>query len=276
MVPCLVRLAAARKSNDTMPRFAANLSMLFTEVDFPERFAMARAAGFVGVEYLFPYAYPKDLLGQMLSDNQLTQVLFNLPPGDWAAGERGIACLPDRVEEFRAGVDQAIDYAGALGCRRVNCLAGLKPATLSEDIAWQTLEDNVTWAAGKLAEQDITLCLEAINSRVDMPGFLLDTSGKVLALIEAVDADNVRLQYDLYHMQIMEGDLVRSMECLLPWIGHIQFADNPGRHEPGTGEINFSNVFAAIDRMGYEGWVGAEYRPTGATGASLGWFSGQG
>ena len=236
-----------------MPRFAANLSMLFTEVDFPERFAMARAAGFEGVEYLFPYAYPKERLGQMLSDNQLTQVLFNLPPGNWDAGERGIAGLPDRVVEFQAGVDQAIDY----------------------DIAWQTLVSNVAWAAGRLADEGITLCLEAINSRVDMPGFVLDTSGKVLALIEEIDADNVRLQYDLYHMQIMEGDLVRSMECLLPWIGHIQFADNPGRHEPGTGEINFSNVFAAIDAMGYDGWVSAEYRPTGATGDSLGWFPGK-
>ena len=245
-----------------MPRFAANLSMLFTEVDFPERFAMARAAGFEGVEYLFPYAYPKERLGQMLSDNQLTQVLFNLPPGNWDAGERGIACLPDRVEEFQAGVDQAIDYAKALGCRQLNCLAGLKPANVSDDIAWQTLVSNVAWAAGRLAD-------------VDMPGFVLDTSGKVLALIEEIDADNVRLQYDLYHMQIMEGDLVRSMECLLPWIGHIQFADNPGRHEPGTGEINFSNVFAAIDAMGYDGWVSAEYRPTGATGDSLGWFPGK-
>ncbi len=259
-----------------MPRFAANLSMLFTEVDFTERFACARAAGFEGVEYLFPYAYPKDLLSRALSDNELTQVLFNLPPGDWDAGERGIACLPDRVEEFRAGVDQAIDYARALGCRQLNCLAGLRPESVSEELAWQTLVENVAYAAEKLAKEDITLCLEAINSRVDMPGFMLDTTGKVLALIEQVDGDNVRLQYDLYHMQIMEGDLIRSMECLLPWIGHIQFADNPGRHEPGTGEINFSNVFAAIDSMGYEGWVSAEYRPSGVTEDSLAWFRGQG
>ncbi len=209
---------------------------------------------------------------QALAQNHLTQVLFNLPPGDWDAGERGIACLPDRVAEFRAGVDQALDYAQALGCRQVNCLAGLRPATVTEDEAWQTLVANVGYAADKLAGQGITLCLEAINSRVDMPGFALDTSGKVLALIEQVDADNVRLQYDVYHMQIMEGDLVRSMECLLPWIGHIQFADNPGRHEPGTGEINFSNVFGAIDRMGYDGWVSAEYRPSGKTADSLSWL----
>lgn len=257
-----------------MPRFAANLSMLFTEVDFPERFALARAAGFDGVEYLFPYAYPRELLAQALRDNGLTQVLFNLPPGDWDAGERGIACLPDRVDEFREGVARALDYARALGCRQLNCLAGLKPGAVDDDTAWQTLMANVAWAADKLAEEGITLCLEAINSRVDMPGFFLDTSGKVLQVIEGVDADNVRLQYDLYHMQIMEGDLVRSMQCLLPWIGHIQFADNPGRHEPGTGEINFSNIFTAIDRMDYEGWVSAEYRPSATTRESLGWFPG--
>ncbi|AOY89624.1 hydroxypyruvate isomerase [Marinobacter salinus] len=257
-----------------MPRFAANLSMLFTEVDFTERFARARAAGFEGVEYLFPYAYPSDLLARLLNDNNLTQVLFNLPPGDWDAGERGIACLPDRVEEFRAGVDQALDYARALGCRQLNCLAGLRPATLDEDTAWQTLVANVDYAAERLAAEGITLCLEAINSRVDMPGFVLDTSGKVMSVIEELDGSNIRLQYDLYHMQIMEGDLIRSLECLLPWIGHIQFADNPGRHEPGTGEINFSNVFAAIDGMGYEGWVGAEYRPSAETSDTLGWFDG--
>lgn len=255
-----------------MPRFAANLSMLFTEVDFLDRFGQARAAGFEGVEYLFPYAYPADALARELASHQLTQVLFNLPPGDWEAGERGIACLPDRVSEFRAGVDQAIDYARALGCRQVNCLAGLKPVGLAEADAWDTLVGNVQYAADKLAGEGITLCLEAINSRVDMPGFFLDTTGKVMAVIEAVDADNVRLQYDLYHMQIMEGDLIRSLECLLPWIGHIQFADNPGRHEPGTGEINFSNVFAALDRLGYDRWVSAEYRPSGPTPESLAWF----
>ncbi|MCG7200500.1 hydroxypyruvate isomerase [Marinobacter pelagius] len=257
-----------------MPRFAANLSMLFTEVEFMERFARAREAGFEGVEYLFPYAWPAADIARELENNNLTQVLFNLPPGDWDAGERGIACLPDRVEEFREGVDQAIEYAQALGCQQVNCLAGLKPADLDEETAWKTLVANIQYAAERLDSEGIMLCLEAINSRVDMPGFFLDTSGKVLALIEEVGMDNVRLQYDLYHMQIMEGDLIRTMECLLPWIGHIQFADNPGRHEPGTGEINFSNVFAAIDGLDYDGWVSAEYRPSGGSEASLGWFSG--
>jgi len=258
-----------------MPRFAANLSMLFTEAEFMERFARAREAGFEGVEYLFPYAFSPADIARELEVNNLAQVLFNLPPGDWDAGERGIACLPDRVDEFREGVDRAIEYARALGCQRVNCLAGLKPADLDEETAWQTLVANVRYAAERLDSEGITLCLEAINSRVDMPGFFLDTSGKVLALIEEVEMDNVRLQYDLYHMQIMEGDLIRTLECLLPWIGHIQFADNPGRHEPGTGEINFSNVFAAIDRLDYDGWVSAEYQPSGNTEASLAWFSGQ-
>jgi len=169
-------------------------------------------------------------------------------------------------------VELALEYASVLDCRRLNCLAGLKPADLDEDLAWQTLADNVSWAAGRLAESGITLCLEAINSRVDMPGFVLDTSARVMALIESLDADNVRLQYDLYHMQIMEGDLIRTLECLLPWIGHIQFADNPGRHEPGTGEIHFPNVFAAIDSLDYEGWVSAEYRPSDTTVTSLGWM----
>ena len=255
-----------------MPRFAANLSMLFTEVPFLERFAKAREAGFTGVEYLFPYEWPAEELAERLQANDLTQVLFNLPPGDWAGGERGIACLPGREDEFRAGVEQAIRYARALGCRQVNCLAGLQPEGLDGLIARETLVANVRYAAARLAEEGMTLCLEAINSRVDMPGFLLDTSDKVIAMIEEVGAGNVRLQYDLYHMQIMEGDLIRSIERLLPWIGHMQFADNPGRHEPGTGEIHFANVFAAMDRLGYDGWVSAEYRPSTGTEASLGWF----
>ncbi|KPQ27398.1 MAG: hydroxypyruvate isomerase [Marinobacter excellens HL-55] len=255
-----------------MPRFAANLSMLFTEVPFLERFARARAAGFKAVEYLFPYDWPAEQIAAELKANDLTQVLFNLPPGDWQAGERGIACLPDRVEEFRAGVDQGIAYAKVLGNTQLNCLAGLRPAELDYELAWQTLVANVQYAAERFVEAGLTLCLEAINSRVDMPGFMLDTTGKVMAVIEDVDADNVWLQYDVYHMQVMEGDLIRSLECLLPWIGHIQFADNPGRHEPGTGEINFSNVFAALDRLGYQGWASAEYRPSGATEDSLAWF----
>ncbi|WP_404365788.1 hydroxypyruvate isomerase [Marinobacter sp.] len=258
-----------------MPRFAANLSLLFTELPFEERFAAASRAGFRGVEYLFPYAWPAESLRSLLQENRLTQVLFNLPAGDWSAGERGIACLPERTGEFRDGVTQAIQYAEALGCARVNCLAGLRPPTLSFDRAWETLVDNVSWAAEQCRGAGVDLLVEAINSRVDMPGFLLDRSDRVIELIEAVDASNLGFQYDIYHMQIMEGDLIRTMERLLPHIGHIQFADNPGRHEPGTGEINFPRVFHALDAMGYEGWASAEYHPLNSTRSGLSWLKPQ-
>ncbi len=255
-----------------MARFAANLTLLFTELPFPERFAAARRAGFCGVEYLFPYPWDKRQLRGWLQDQGLQQVLFNLPPGDWDAGERGIACLPDRVDEFRRGVAQAIEYAQTLACPRLNCLAGIPPQGLAPERAWDQLVANVDWAGQQLAREGITLCVEAINSRVDMPGFLVDTSARAMALIAAVASDNVKLQYDLYHMQIMEGDLIRTLERLLPHIGHIQFADNPGRHEPGTGEIHFANVFAALERLGYDGWLSAEYRPATDTEAGLGWL----
>ncbi|MGM0570571.1 hydroxypyruvate isomerase [Marinobacter sp.] len=255
-----------------MPRFAANLTLLFNEVPFEDRFAAAAGAGFSGVEYLFPYAWPEDFLAQRLRDNNLAQVLFNLPPGDWDTGERGIACLPGREAEFRQGVEDAVRYARALDCQQLNCLAGLAPAGAEPELLWATLRGNVAWAARRLADEGISLCLEAINSRVDMPGFLLDTSGKVVQLMDEVGADNLRLQYDLYHMQIMEGDLIRTLQALLPRIGHIQFADNPGRHEPGTGEINFRPIFHALDQAGYTGWVSAEYRPQGRTEEGLGWM----
>lgn len=255
-----------------MPRFAANLSLLFTELPFEQRFAAAGEAGFTGVEYLFPYAWQAPQIRQWLDEAGLQQVLFNLPAGDWEAGERGIACLPDRVEEFREGVGQALEYARVLGCPRLNCLAGIRPPAVTERDAWRTLVDNLHWAAGRFREAGVLLCVEAINSRVDMPGFLVDSSARALALMDAVAADNLKLQYDLYHMQIMEGDLIRTLERLMPRIGHIQFADNPGRHEPGTGEIHFDRIFRALDDMGYAGWVGAEYRPLAGTRESLGWL----
>lgn len=255
-----------------MPRFAANLTLLFTELPFLERFAAARKAGFDGVEYLFPYDWAPDELAARLTAERLTQVLFNLPAGDWAAGERGIACHPDRTEEFRTGVEQALVYARALDCPRVNCLAGIAPAGLSPDECWSTLVDNVRWAADRFATAGRTLCVEAINSRVDIPGFLLDSSARAALLLRDVDRPNVKFQYDLYHMQIMEGDLIRTLERMLPQVGHIQFADNPGRHEPGTGEINLAGVFRAIDAMGYDGWVSAEYHPLSTTTEGLGWL----
>lgn len=273
MVPVWLVVPDPQKRPESMPRFAANLTLLFNELPFEERFAAARRAGFRGVECLFPYAWPEAILAERLRENDLTQVLFNLPPGDWGSGERGIACLPGREGEFRAGVEEAIRYARALGCERLNCLAGLRPAQASEEALLDTLRNNVTYAARRLADEGITLCLEAINSRVDMPGFLLDTSTKAVRLMDEAGGDNLRLQYDLYHMQIMEGDLIRTLRRLMPRIGHIQFADNPGRHEPGTGEINFGSIFQALDEAGYNGWVSAEYHPQASTGEGLGWMS---
>ncbi|MBK8971765.1 MAG: hydroxypyruvate isomerase [Hahellaceae bacterium] len=254
-------------------KFAANLTLLYPHVPFLERFALAANDGFHAVECLFPYDYPADELKQILDTNGLTLVLHNLPPGNWEAGERGIACLPDRVEEFRAGVGQGIRYAQRLGVSQLNCLAGLKPAGISEQEAMETLRENLRYAAEQFAQAGLMLNLEAINSRVDMPGFLLDTGEKTIALIESLRLPNLRFQYDIYHMQIMGGDLCRRLQTWLPYIGHIQFADNPGRHQPGTGEINFFNIFQLLERLGYAGWISAEYHPQGDTSSTLGWRS---
>lgn len=254
-----------------MPRFCANLSLLFTEHPFAERWAAAARAGFRGVECHFPYAEPADLLAGEVRRNGLEQVLFNLPPGDWAAGERGIACLPDRVAEFEDGVGRAIEYARALGCRRINCLAGIAPAGAERAELLSVMEGNLRFAARALARESIELLVEPINDR-DMPGFLLNRSADTLALIERVGEANVKLQYDVYHMQIMEGDLARTLQRELPRIGHVQIADNPGRHEPGSGEINYPFLFDWLDRIGYTGWVSAEYIPAGDTAAGLGWL----
>ncbi|MBD3897124.1 hydroxypyruvate isomerase [Halomonas sp. ML-15] len=254
-----------------MPKFAANLSMLFTEEDFLDRFEAAAQAGFKGVEYLFPYDYPASEIKAKLDANGLTQVLHNLPAGDWAAGERGIACHPDRVEEFRAGVEQAIDYATTLGCKQVNCLAGIQPQGVSQEQARQTLIDNLRYAADKLEAAGILLLAEPINTR-DIPGFFLNRTEQALALFEAVGSANLKLQYDIYHMQIMEGDLAPTIETHLAQIAHVQLADNPGRHEPGTGEIHYPFLFAHLDRLGYDGWIGCEYKPATTTREGLGWL----
>lgn len=246
--------------------------MLFTEVDFLDRFAAAAKAGFKGVEYVSPYEYPPEAIAERLQANGLTQVLFNLPAGDWAAGERGIAVRPDRSDAFRDSVATAIRYAEALGCTQVNCLAGLAPANADPALLHKTFVDNLRFAARELGAAGIRLLVEAINTR-DMPGFFLSTSDQALRLIDEVASDNLFFQYDVYHMQVMEGDLAETLATNIARIGHVQVADNPGRNEPGTGEINYPFIFRHLDALGYDGWVGAEYRPRTTTEAGLGWIA---
>jgi len=254
-----------------MPKFAANLSFLFTEQPFPARFRKAAEAGFTGVEYLFPYDYPAAEVAAWLKAADLEQVLFNLAPGDWAAGERGLACLPQRQGEFAESVEQALNYAVALDCQRVHCMAGLRPPGASESELEATYVANLRHAADRLATVGVTVMIEPINSRIDMPGYWLDDVGKAFRLLEAIDRSNVKLQYDIYHAQIISGDLARTLETNIERIGHIQIADNPGRHEPGTGEINYPFLFELLDRLGYNGWVGCEYKPLTTTEAGLAW-----
>ncbi|HEY9238742.1 MAG TPA: hydroxypyruvate isomerase [Burkholderiaceae bacterium] len=254
-----------------MPKFAANLTMLFTEVPFLDRFERAARAGFTAVEFLFPYDVPVEEIRHRLVANRLELVLHNLPAGDWAAGERGIACLPDRVAEFRDGVAKAIGYARALGVKRLNCLAGKTPGQFSGAAIHATLVENLRFAAAALKEVDIRLLIEPINT-FDIPGFHLSRTAQALALIEEVGSDNLFVQYDVYHAQRMEGELIATLTSQLARIGHVQIADNPGRHEPGTGEIHYGNVFAALDRIGYTGWVGCEYKPATTTEAGLHWL----
>jgi hydroxypyruvate isomerase len=253
-----------------MPKLAANLTLLFNEVAFADRFAAAARAGFRGVEYLFPYEYDKDELKQHLAQHQLTQVLHNLPAGNWNAGERGIGCHPDRIAEFEAGVDTAIEYAMALGCRQLNCLAGVRPSGLDPVDARETLVRNLQFAAVRLKAAGIRLLIEPINTR-DIPGFFLCNTQQAADIVKAVGSDNLFVQYDIYHMQIMEGDLAPTIERNLKLIAHMQLADTPGRHEPGTGEINYPFLLGFIDRIGYRGWIGCEYKPAGTTEAGLAW-----
>ena len=253
-----------------MPKFSANLTMLFTEVGFLHRFEQASRAGFKGVECLFPYEWDKEQLSESLGKHGLEQVLHNLPAGNWKDGERGIACLPDRVGEFQEGVGLAIEYAKALGCPRLNCLVGLTPKETPAEKVRQVLVDNLRFAATALEEEHIVFLVESLNDR-DIPGFYLTHTRDALQLLEEVNHPNLWLQYDIYHMQIMEGNLTRTIIDNLTRIAHIQLADNPGRHEPGTGEINFPNLFRFIDEAGYDGWIGCEYNPAGVTEDGLGW-----
>lgn len=253
-----------------MPRFAANLTMLFTEVPFLDRFERAARAGFEGVEFLFPYPYAPEELRSRLDRHGLRLVLHNLPAGNWDAGERGIACLPDRVAEFREGVATAIRYARALGVGQVNCLAGKAPAGVDPALLHRTLVENLRFAAAELGGAGLKLLLEPINT-FDIPGFLVTRSAQALAILDEVGAPNAFLQFDAYHAQRMEGELCGTLSRHLSRIAHVQIADNPGRNEPGTGEIDHRFLFAHLDRIGYAGWVGCEYKPATTTEAGLGW-----
>ncbi|MDD4885827.1 MAG: hydroxypyruvate isomerase [Thiomonas sp.] len=255
-----------------MPKFAANLTMLFTEEPFIDRFEAAAKAGFKAVEFLFPYAHTAQQVRNAALEAGVQIVLHNLPAGDWDAGERGIACLPDRVNEFREGVNKAIEYATALGVTQLNCLAGKTPAGADPAVLRSTLVSNLRFAAGQLGAHGIKLLIEPINT-FDIPGFYLHGTAQALALIDEVGSGNLFLQYDIYHMQRMEGELAATMQKHLPRIAHIQLADNPGRNEPGTGEINYAFLFQHLDRIGYTGHIGCEYKPKTTTTAGLGWLA---
>jgi hydroxypyruvate isomerase len=253
-----------------MPRLAANLSMMFNEVPFLDRFSAARKAGFDGVEFLFPYDFPAQAIRERLSGEGLSQVLFNMPPGDWANGERGIAALPGRQSEFREAVKRALDYAAALDCRQVHCMAGIVPPAVSPVTAATAYAANLAWAVEQSKPAGVRLVIEPINHR-DMPGYFLNTQAQGAAIVEAIGRDRIGLQFDVYHVQVTEGDITRRMEQFMPVIAHMQIADVPARNEPGTGEIGWRYVFRRMDELGYQGWVGCEYRPAGETAAGLGW-----
>lgn len=254
-----------------MPRFAANLTMLFTEFPFLDRFERAARAGFKGVEFLFPYAFKPADIRARLEQHDLQLVLHNLPAGDWDAGERGIACHPDRRAEFREGVERAIDYAGALGVTQLNCLAGKTPTGVSADVVHATLVENLIHASQRLKDAGLRLLVEPIN-RYDIPGFHLHRTDQALALLDDVGGDNLFLQYDIYHAQRTEGELAETLRKHLRRIAHVQIADNPGRNEPGSGEINFPFLFGHLDRIGYTGWIGCEYKPATHTETGLDWI----
>jgi hydroxypyruvate isomerase len=255
-----------------MPKFAANLSLMFNELPFLDRFAAARAAGFDAVEFLFPYAFEPEQITARLQRYGLELVLHNLPAGDWAAGERGLACDPRRTAEFEDSVALAVDYALELGVRRLHCLAGKLPPRVSRERAHAVYVANLRHAAAQCQPHGIALLVEPINDR-DIPGYFLTGTRQAAAVIEDVGAPNLYLQYDIYHMQRMEGELAQTIRAQLPLIRHIQLADVPGRHQPGTGEINFPYLFRLLDELGYDGWIGCEYEPQGDTPASLAWLA---
>lgn len=252
-----------------MPKFSANLSFLYQDLPFLDRFTAAAKDGFGALEYLGPYAEPKEKVAEALKASGLKQALFNVPSGDWAGGERGIACLPERVEEFRNGIAQSLDYAAALDCRQVNVISGLAPKGADLQTLETVLVDNLKYAAKRCADVGVRLLVEPINLR-DIPGFFLSTTADAERILDRVGSDNLYIQYDFYHMQIMQGDLIPTFTRLKEKIAHVQIADNPGRNEPGTGEINYHFILSELDRLGYNGWVGCEYKPKSGTSEGLG------
>lgn len=258
-----------------MTKLAANLTMLFTELPFLERFRAAAQANFKAVEFLFPYAFEPAQIAEQLRQNELELVLHNLPAGNWEAGERGIACHPDRVTEFRQGVDEAIRYAKALSVKQLNCLVGIQQPGVSVAAARETLVANLKFAADKLQAEGIALLIEPINY-FDIPGFFLNTTKQAVELIMATGSNNLFVQYDIYHMQRMEGELANTIKANLSLIRHVQLADNPGRFEPGSGEINYRFLFQYLNQLGYQGWIGCEYKPKAGTVEGLGWRAAHG
>ena len=255
-----------------MPRFAANLSMMFNEVPFLDRFALAAKAGFKGVEFLFPYEHPAAEIAARLKDNGLQQVLFNAPAGDFAKGERGMAAIPGKQAAFRDSIKLALEYATTLACPRLHIMAGLKPEGVAHDTLTAVYGASLAYAAEECTKVGVKPIIEPINHR-DIPGFFLNTTDQAAAIIAAVGPEKLGMQFDLYHCQITEGDVVKRVEKHLPLIAHMQVADTPGRHEPGTGEVNWPFVFKTIDALGFRGWIGCEYRPAGETLAGLSWFA---
>ena len=256
-----------------MPKLNANLSMMFNEVPFLERFGAAAKAGFKGVEFLFPYDFAPEQIREQLDRHQLEMVLFNMPPGDFAAGDRGLACDPARFGEFQDGVGKALEYAKVLGVKQLHIMAGLRPKGVNEETMREAYLKSLRYAGAETAKHGLTILIEAINTR-DIPGFYLNTSRQAFDVMHYAGVPNLKFQYDIYHMQIMEGDLAPTIAKHLDKIGHMQLADTPGRHEPGTGEINYPFLFAHIDQVGYSGWIGCEYRPKAGTVEGLGWAKG--
>lgn len=253
-----------------MPRFAANLSMMFTEHAFPARFQAAADAGFDAVEFLFPYDHPAQDVAEWCRRAGVEQVLFNLSPGDWEAGDRGLAALPGRKEEFRQSVRTALDYAAILGTMRLHMMAGI--ANAADPVHQACYREQLSYAADAAAKQGVTIMIEPINGR-DMPGYFLDDFERAAELIDSLGHPGVKLQFDIYHRQILHGDVLTGLKSLMPLIGHVQIASVPGRNEPGSGELNDLRILKALDDLGYEGFVGCEYRPRAGTVEGLGWLA---